>query len=147
MIAVQSPIVTIAVRVVSPLALMLAGFLFFAGHNQPGGGFAAGLVIGSVVAFRMLAGIQPPADAVTLLAIGGAVCGALGLFPVLAGEPLLDQFVVETTVPALGKVKAGSALVFDLGVTLIVVGLVIAVLRGLGAVEAGADPASRDVLS
>ena len=31
------------------LALMLAGFLFFAGHNQPGGGFAAGLVIGSVV--------------------------------------------------------------------------------------------------
>jgi multicomponent Na+:H+ antiporter subunit A len=134
MISSQSPIVATSVRVVSPLAVTLAAFLFFAGHNQPGGGFAAGLVLGSVVALRMLAGMPSPADAVTLLAVGAAVCGAVAVAPVLAGDMLLDQIVVDTTLPVLGKVKGGSALVFDLGVTLIVVGLVIAILEGLGAV-------------
>lgn len=134
MISSQSPIVATSVRVVSPLAVVLAAFLFFAGHNRPGGGFAAGLVLGSVVALRMLAGMPSPADAVALLAVGAAVCGAVAIGPLLAGDMLLDQIVVDTTLPVLGKVKGGSALIFDFGVTLIVVGLVIAILEGLGAV-------------
>ena len=137
MIASRSPIVAISVRVVSPLALMLAGYLFFAGHNQPGGGFAAGLVIGSVIALRMLAGMQPPADAVALLSIGAALCAGLALYAMFGDDALLDQIVVETTLPLLGKVKTGYALIFDLGVTLIVAGLIIAVLQGLGAVTGG----------
>lgn len=139
MIAAQSPIVATGVRVASPLAVMLAAFLFFAGHNQPGGGFAAGLVLGSVIALRMLAGFHPPSGAVTLLAIGGAICGLVAVMPMFGGNLLLDQFVGETTLPVLGKIKGGSALVFDLGVTLIVVGLIIAVLEGLGAVKGGLD--------
>lgn len=135
MIQTRSPVVATSVRVASPFALMLAGFLFFAGHNQPGGGFAAGLVIGAVVSLRLLAGMGSPVDAITLLSVGGAVCASVALLPVLAGDNLLDQVVLETTVDVLGKVKTGSALVFDLGVTLIVVGLVIAVLEGLGAVN------------
>lgn len=134
MIAPQSPIVVTGIRVVSPLAIMLAVYLFFAGHNQPGGGFAAGLVLGSVAALRMIAGMRPPPDAISVLALGGVVCGLLALAPLVTGEVLLDQLVVETTLPLLGKVKGGSALVFDLGVTLIVVGLVLSVLEGLGAI-------------
>lgn len=148
MIKAQSPIVATGVRVASPLAFMLAAFLFFAGHNQPGGGFAAGLVLGAIVSLRMLAGLQPPSGALTLLAAGGAVCAAVGVLPMLGGDLLLDQFVSEGTLPVLGKVKGGSALVFDLGVTMIVVGLIIAVLEGLGAVSGGADltaPAERSV--
>jgi hypothetical protein len=49
------------------------------------------------------------------------------------GEPLLDQVVVTWDVPVLGTVKTGSALLFDLGVVAIVVGLVIALLDGLDA--------------
>lgn len=143
MISAQSSIVATGVRVVSPLALMLAAFLFFAGHNQPGGGFAAGLVLGSVVALRMLAGLHPPSGAVTLLAVGGVICGAVAIFPMLGGDLLLDQFVSEGEFPVLGKIKGGSALVFDLGVTLIVVGLIIAVLEGLGAVKGGIDLAAQ----
>lgn len=135
MIAPQSPIVVTGIRVVSPLAITLAAYLFFAGHNQPGGGFAAGLVLGSVAALRMVAGLRQPADAIAVLAIGGVVCGLLALAPLVAGEVLLDQIVLETTLPLLGKIKGGSALVFDLGVTLIVVGLVLAVLEGLGAIK------------
>ncbi len=143
MIATQSPIVATGIRVVSPLAIMLAAFLFFAGHNQPGGGFAAGLVLGSVAALRMIAGMRLPADAINVLAAGGVICGALALAPLFGGQVLLDQVVWEATLPVLGKVKGGSALVFDLGVTLIVVGLVLAVLEGLGAItgDAGVDAA------
>ena len=46
MISSRSPIVELGVRAASPLALVVAAFLFFAGHNRPGGGFAAGLVLG-----------------------------------------------------------------------------------------------------
>ncbi len=134
MIASQSPMVATSVRVVSPLAVMLAAFLFFAGHNQPGGGFAAGLVLGSVVALRMLAGLSSPADAISLLAVGAALCAAEAIAPMLFGDVLLDQWIVDVKLPVLGKVKFGSALVFDFGVMLIVVGLVISILEGLGAV-------------
>lgn len=132
MIATRSSIVAVGVRVVSPLAIVLAVFLFFAGHNQPGGGFAAGLVLGSVVALRKLAGLGSPFDAITLLSVGGVVCGLVAVAPLVVGDTLLDQVVVERTVPVLGKVKSGSAAIFDLGVTAIVVGLVAAVLDGLG---------------
>lgn len=132
MIATRSSIVAVGVRVVSPLAIVLAVFLFFAGHNQPGGGFAAGLVLGSVVALRKLAGLGSPFDAITLLSVGGVICGLVAVAPLVVGDTLLDQVVVERTVPVLGKVKSGSAAIFDLGVTAIVVGLVAAVLDGLG---------------
>ena len=52
MIAPRSPIVCLGVGVVGPLAVLVALYLFFAGHNQPGGGFAAGLVLGALVALR-----------------------------------------------------------------------------------------------
>ena len=51
------------------------------------------------------------------------------------GDVGLDMYVWETTLPILGKVKAGTALIFDLGVTVIVLGLIAAVLDGLGADE------------
>lgn len=135
MIATRSPIVRLGVQAASPLALVVAVFLFFAGHNRPGGGFAAGLVLGAVVALRAVAGLQRPARAVALLAAGGIIAGGVALAPVVAGDLLLDQFVVETTLPLLGNVKSGTALVFDAGVTLIVVGLVVAVVEGLGAAD------------
>ena len=61
------------------------------------------------------------------------------LAPLLGGEPLLDQVIVSETLPLLGKVKSGSALVFDAGVTAIVVGLFVAVFDGLDADELGRD--------
>lgn len=141
MIRSRSSVLPMAVSVVSPVAFVLAAYLFFAGHNRPGGGFAAGLVLGAVVALRIVSGLQRPRYTVGLLAGGGILAAGIAVVPLLFGEPLLDQIVVEWTVPVLGKVKSGSALVFDAGVTLIVVGLVVAVLDGLGV----DDLAERDV--
>ncbi len=133
MIARTSPIVQLAIRAATPIALLIAAYALFAGHNQPGGGFAAGLLLGAVIVLRTVAGLQRPAYASTLLAVGGAIVGAVAIGPLLWGEALLDQVVVTWDAPVLGTVKSGSALLFDLGVMAIVVGLVIAVLDGLGA--------------
>ncbi len=139
MITTRSPVARLGVQVATPLALVAAAYLFFAGHNRPGGGFAAGLVVGAVVALRNITGLQRPADPLVLLTAGGLLAGAVALAPLLGGGVLLDQIVVETTLPVLGKVKSGTALVFDAGVFLIVVGLVVAVLDGLGTRELGGD--------
>ncbi len=139
MIATRSPVARLGVQVASPLALVAAAYLFFAGHNRPGGGFAAGLVVGALVALRNITGIQRSADPLVLLAGGGLLAGAVALAPLLGGAVVLDQIVVETTLPILGKVKTGTALAFDAGVFVIVVGLVVAVLDGLGTRALGGD--------
>jgi multisubunit Na+/H+ antiporter MnhB subunit len=132
-IARTSPIVALAVRAVTPIALVVAAYVLFAGHNQPGGGFAAGLMLGAVIVLRTIAGIAQPRGAHTWLAAGGVIVAAVAIAPLLWGEPLLDQVVVSWDVPVLGTVKTGSALLFDLGVVAVVIGLVVALLDGLDA--------------
>ena len=139
MIASRSPIVRLAIQAASPLAIMIGAFVLFAGHNQPGGGFAAGLQFGAVVVLRTVAGLQRPEHAIGFLAWGGVIVCVCALAPLLWGEPLLNQVVIEGTVPVLGKVKSGSALPFDIGVTLIVVGLILSLLDGLGATDLSQD--------
>jgi len=123
-----SPILRPAVQGVSPLALVMATYLLFAGHNGPGGGFAAGLVIGAVIALRRLADLPFPAVATPLIATGIIVIAAVAATPLLFGNPLLDQSVWKLEMPLIGTLKSGSALPFDIGVSAIVVGLVMALL-------------------
>ncbi len=131
MIAARSPMTRVGVQLVTPPALLLGTYLLFAGHNNPGGGFAAGLVLGAVVTLRALAGLQEPKYAQELVAIGLVGAVIIAALPALAGGVLFDQVVGEVTLPVLGKVKSGSALPFDIAVTAIVVGLVSALLDGL----------------
>ena len=140
MIAPRSMVVQSGIQLAGTLALLVGMYLFFAGHNQPGGGFPAGLVFGAVVALRAVAGLPVPRHPVQMMASGGVIAGLVALAPLLFGETLFDMVIVEADVPLLGSVKAGSALVFDLGVTLVVVGLLVAILDALGAVELGKDP-------
>jgi multicomponent Na+:H+ antiporter subunit A len=128
---------------VAPATMMVAAFMFFAGHNRPGGGFAAGLIIGAVLALRALAGLARPRGAVQLMGVGGLIAAATAMAPIVVGRPLFDQVIVSATVPVLGKVKVGSALVFDVGVAFIVVGLVVAVLNGFAADRGGDRSAPR----
>ncbi len=133
MISAQSAIVQTAVRAATPLALLVGTYLLFAGHNQPGGGFAGGLVFGAVVALRTVAGLQRPINVNRLIAAGVIIVVATAASSLLINGTLLDQQIESIELPVLGKIKAGSALPFDIGVTAIVIGLVVAVLDGLGA--------------
>lgn len=140
MINAKSPVIGTGVRAATPLAIVVSIYLLLAGHNAPGGGFAAGLVLGSVVALRTVVGLQRPTHGVGLNAAGLVIVVLTALAPVLFGGVLLDQAVWSFEVPVIGKVKTGSALPFDIGVMLIVVGLVVAVLDGLGATELAETP-------
>lgn len=135
MIDTRSPVIQTSVRMATPLAVLVGVYLLFAGHNNPGGGFAAGLVFGAVVTLRCVAGLQQPGHARRLVAGGILAAAAVAAAPLFWGSVFFDQIVVETEIPVLGKVKGGSALPFDIAVTAIVVGLVLAVLDGLAAVS------------
>lgn len=137
MIRTRSPVVRLGIRAASPPAVMVGVYLLFAGHNQPGGGFAAGLVLGAVVALRTVAGLQRPEHGAGLVAGGVATMCAVAVLPITWGGTVLDQQIVSATLPVLGKMKTGTALPFDIGVTAVVIGLVIALLDGLGAAELG----------
>ncbi len=133
MIASRSLVVRDGIRLASPLAVVVGVALFFAGHNQPGGGFAAGLILGAVIALRHSVGLAVPARPLRLMAVGGVIIGLVAVAPLLIGDPVLDQYIWETKLPVLGKVKAGTALLFDLGVVGVVVGLIGSMLASLAA--------------
>lgn len=131
MIKTQSPIARLGIGAASPLALLVGVYLLFAGHNNPGGGFAAGLVFGAVITLRTVAGLQRPTHATGIITTGMLIVAAVAIAPLTWGDPLLDMQVFSVEVPLLGKIKSGSALPFDIGVTAIVVGMVVALLDSL----------------
>ncbi|MEJ2868469.1 Na+/H+ antiporter subunit A [Actinomycetospora sp. OC33-EN08] len=126
-------------RLVFPTIMVLSVYFLFAGHNAPGGGFAGGLLAGLALVVRYVAGGRyelgeaAPVEAGTLLGAGLLLAGLSGVAGLLVGGEVLQTFVLEGVVPVLGNVKFVSSLVFDIGVYLIVVGLVLDVLRSLGA--------------
>jgi multicomponent Na+:H+ antiporter subunit A len=135
----RSVILETAVRVVFHTVLVLGLYLLFAGHNQPGGGFVGGLVAGAAFTLRYVAGGRGelrravPLDPGLPLGLGVALATVTGLVPWASGGQFLESAYVTAAVPVLGEVKLTSALAFDTGVFLVVVGLVLGVLRTLGA--------------
>ncbi len=134
----RSVILDTTVRLVFDAALVLSVYMLFAGHNQPGGGFVGGLVAGAAIGLRYVAGGLDEALAVVpvrpslLPAVGLALAVGTALWPLAGDEPPLDHRVFEWHLPALGDVALTTATIFDAGVYLIVVGLVLMVLDGLG---------------
>ena len=112
----MSPVVALGVKIVTPFVVLIAIYTTLAGHNRPGGGFAAGLLLGAVIVLRTVAGLRRPANGTWLLAVGGLIVTAAAVAPLFWGDVLLDQVVVEESAGVLGTLKTGTALVFDLGV-------------------------------
>jgi multicomponent Na+:H+ antiporter subunit A len=135
----RSLVLEVATRLIFPLIMVLSAYFFFAGHNTPGGGFAGGLTAGLALVLRYLAGGRYelgetlPFDAGKILGAGLCLSAGTAVGSLLVGAPVLSSALIEIDVPVLGTVKFVTALFFDLGVYLIVVGLVLDVLRSLGA--------------
>ena len=134
----RSIVVDTTTRMVFDAMLVFSIYLLFAGHNQPGGGFVGGLVAGAAIALRYIAGgihdvrALLPLQPWTLLSLGLLLVVGTALFPVLAGGHALDQDAIEWSWRVIGKVKVTTATIFDSGVYLIVVGLVLMIFEGLG---------------
>jgi multicomponent Na+:H+ antiporter subunit A len=134
----RSLVLEVATRIIFPLIMVLSAYFFFAGHNTPGGGFAGGLTAGLALVLRYLAGGRYelgetlPLDAGKILGVGLGLSVGTAVASLVAGAPVLSSALIQVDLPVLGTVKFVTALFFDLGVYLIVIGLVLDVLRSLG---------------
>lgn len=135
------------VAVAGPM-LAFSMYLLFAGHNQPGGGFAAGLVAGVTVLLVWAAGGTDtvrrvlPVRATVLMGLGLLTASLTGFAALFPGLAFLESGYIELSVPLVGKVKVVSALFFDIGVYLVVIGMALALVRSLGE-EASIEEAAK----
>lgn len=118
------------VRVLFFLVNGMALYLLLRGHQQPGGGFIAGLASAIALILLSLAlGVEATrrvmrGDPVHWAGAGLGLALLTGLAPVLGGRPFLEHFHLHLeAVPLLGAVPVGTPLLFDLGVYLIVIGI------------------------
>ncbi|MFP7759788.1 Na+/H+ antiporter subunit A [Marisediminicola sp. LYQ85] len=135
----RSILLEVVVRLTFHAVIIVSVYLLFAGHNLPGGGFAGGIVAGLALVARYLAGgrfelgAAAPIDAGKLLGTGLALAVGTALVPLFFGAPPLTSAYIEGTVWLFGDVEFVSTTIFDVGVYLVVIGLVLDVLRSLGA--------------
>jgi multicomponent Na+:H+ antiporter subunit A len=125
-------VLRVGARIVIPLLIIAAAVLFWRGHDEPGGGFISGLVAGSALAVAGVSGIHVRMPRATvLLAVGLLIALAGSFIGLLAGGALLEP--VKVTVPVVGALT--SSLIFDLGVFVVVVGLVRTALQRLDGID------------
>lgn len=129
------------------MTLLISVWLTMRGHNTPGGGFAGGLVAATAFVMTYLArGAEPLLRAVrippaVLIGVGLAVATATGLVPLALGDDFLESSISRLDLPLVGQVKFVSSVVFDIGVYLLVVGVVLVVITELGSDRTDDDAA------
>ena len=134
----RSIIFEVITRLLFHSIVVFSVYLLFVGHNAPGGGFAGGLTAGLALVIRYLAGGRyeldeaAPVDAGRVIGLGLAVAALAALIPVVFGGTILQSAVLDLHVPVIGEVHLVSSALFDIGVYLVVLGLVLDLLRGLG---------------
>jgi multicomponent K+:H+ antiporter subunit A len=135
----------VVTRVLLPLALTVGVYIFLRGHNQPGGGFIAGLVVAIALLMQAIASghtwtvSRQRLNAHTMLGIGVLIAGLTGLASFGFGRPFLTSTFGYVHLPIVGEFELASAMAFDLGVYLTVVGTVILSLSQIARVEARAE--------
>jgi len=133
------PLVLVTIsRPLLPLALLVSVYIFLRGHNLPGGGFIAGLVTSVALLLQYVAsGVgwmhhRMPGDYHPVVALGLLLAGITGVASWLFGHPFLTSTFDYIHWPLVGKFEVASAMLFDTGVFLTVVGATLLMLANLG---------------
>ena len=127
----------VLVRLLLPIAFVVSMYLFMRGHNQPGGGFVAGLVMSVAFILQyMVAGTQWVEAQMSLRPLRWMGTGLLfatitGLGAIGFGYPFLTTHTAHFSLPVLGDIHVASALFFDIGVFAVVVGATLLILTAL----------------
>lgn len=140
----------IPTRVLLPMILLVGVYMYLRGHNEPGGGFVAGLIvtIGLIMQYMVSgyhwANERIRVDAHAWIAIGLLLAAGTGTASMVMGLPFLTSAHGEFHLPVLGDLELSSAMVFDAGVFLSVVGAMMLTLSNLARLGRRADKAKRN---
>ena len=134
---VTSSLFKTGMKLILPLSLMFALYMFFKGHQEPGGGFIAGLVAAvSLAVYRMAEGPDAlkkllPMKPGPLAAWGLLVALTTAVVPLLLGYPLLRSHTAVIPLPGQGAFHWASVMFFDLGVLIVVIAVSVGVINRL----------------
>ncbi|MGO1872893.1 MAG: Na+/H+ antiporter subunit A [Canibacter sp.] len=135
----RSIILEVVVRIIFHALMIISFYVLLVGHNSPGGGFAAGLIAGIALIARYLAGgaselgATVPFDAGRIVGTGMAIAALTAVAPILFGQSALTSSWLDLNLGPFGELSVVTSAIFDVGVYLVVFGLVLDVLRSLGA--------------
>ncbi|WOP18499.1 Na+/H+ antiporter subunit A [Raineyella sp. LH-20] len=148
----RSLVMEVVTRLLFPVMVITSVYVLMAGHNWPGGGFAGGLIAGLALVLRYLAGGRhelddaAPVDAGAVLGSGMLVAILSAVAPLAVGGSVLESYAVDIHLPflaeahafgrvwpLLGDIHVVTSVFFDIGVYLVVIGLLLDIARSLGA--------------
>lgn len=136
-----SLILRTAAQLLLPLLMVLSVYMLLRGHNEPGGGFIAGLLAAAAVALHLFAMDIRSArrvlrmDPRTLLGLGLFISLVSALVAPLMGGTVFEAKWVDVTLPVVGETHIGTPLLFDIGVYLVVIGAVLTIVLTLAEEE------------
>ena len=132
-----SLILRTATRFLLPVLLLFSIFLLLRGHNEPGGGFAGGLVAAAAFTLHSIAydaGTTRQALRIhprTLIGAGLLLAAGSGTLSLFLRQSFMTGQWGSFTLPGAGKVVLGTPLVFDVGVYLVVMGVALMIVLAL----------------
>jgi multisubunit Na+/H+ antiporter MnhB subunit len=129
----NSLILSFTAKVLSPVIALMAAYFLLRGHNAPGGGFIAALIGGAWLVLRFFATARTPTIRFEVLIAAGLITAVLaGLAGFVLGGAFLAGTTGAITLLGVGEVKLASSLLFDLGVFLVVLGVVGGLIQYFG---------------
>jgi multicomponent Na+:H+ antiporter subunit B len=134
----RSLLLEMTTRAVFPTVLVFSLYLLLVGHYGPGGGFSAGLVAGLAFVLRYIAGGSADLGAVmaprvpAVIGSGLALALVTGLVPAAFGAPVLSTTKLAVDLPLLGRIELQTSLFLEIGVYVLIIGVVLDLLRALG---------------
>ena len=137
-------------RLLLPLALLISAFIFLRGHNLPGGGFIAGLITAVALALQYIAnGVawmeeRMPLNYQRMAGAGVLIAALTGVGSLAFGQPFLTSAFGHFELPLVGEFELATAMFFDLGVYLTVIGATQMVLVNIGKL-ALSPPESKEI--
>lgn len=148
----RSLVMEVVTRLLFPVMVITSVYVLMSGHNWPGGGFAGGLIAGLALVLRYLAGGRhelddaAPVDAGAVLGSGMVVAVGSAVAPLAVGGSVLESYALDIHLPflaeahafgrvwpLLGDIHVVTSVFFDIGVYLVVIGLLLDIARSLGA--------------
>ncbi|WP_020007820.1 Na(+)/H(+) antiporter subunit B [Salinicoccus albus] len=124
----------VTIRIVAIIIFAFSFYLLLAGHNSPGGGFIGGLMTASAILVLYLAfdvksiSKALPINFEMVIGLGLLLALGTGIVSMILGFPFLTQFFDYFQFPVYGEVELTTALPFDIGIYMVVVGAVMAII-------------------